>query len=318
MEQKIKIYEDEREILITKNVYLVQKCKFFEEVPFMNENDMTEGLNSILQMKYMGASEFEYDAIAHSTRRIRINRPFYKVFIFDMYKDKNGNSLKVFAPELFITNVMFIVNQLIENGFGLKVYCPLSDYLKDKELDSNFWWDIENDFYMFFNNTVQVIQAVDSHKVSSDDLDIFGKLSDKEKQDYYLQKHLLAPYSVWGHMKTSISNYLYDSKEDIYHIVFHDNIPLSIAIVEAMVIANISSSKVRLYKNDISLDFDKDSLPKETLVEKGIPMVNINEYYKKINEYINLYNSKLNEKDKEEKVCTVLTKKIPFYPSYRP
>lgn len=89
-------FGEDRNTLIQKRVRLVQSGHFRRNVDDIEKKDIN-GLDDIVGLDYMGSAEFEWDSLPKSLRRMTINKDFYKVFVFNQYKDENGNSLKVYA-----------------------------------------------------------------------------------------------------------------------------------------------------------------------------------------------------------------------------
>lgn len=126
--------------------WLVQSGEFREDI-----QEIT-GRNSIVCLNYMGSAEFEWGALPKSTRRMLTNIDFYDVFTFPHYVNPQGEPLMVYAPKMFIEHISEIVEGLATGKCHLKERCTLPEYLKGKETYNyaDFWWDIENDFYIFF------------------------------------------------------------------------------------------------------------------------------------------------------------------------
>lgn len=103
----------------------------------------------------MGSAEFELYALPKSTQRMLTNIEFYDVFEFPEYHNDKGEILMVYATRMFIEHISEIVHNLANGSLNdyLKQYCNLVDYLKGEKDCYNyadFWWDIQNDFYIFF------------------------------------------------------------------------------------------------------------------------------------------------------------------------
>lgn len=131
------------------------RCWLVQSGRFENNINEITGRNSIIDLNYMGAAEFEWGALPQSTQRMLTNIEFYDVFPFPQYINDKGEILMVYAPKMFIEHISEIVEDLASGKVNgrLKEWCNLPDYLKGKERGYNFadfWWDIENDFYIFF------------------------------------------------------------------------------------------------------------------------------------------------------------------------
>ncbi len=129
------------------------KCYLVQSGVFKGEIKEITGRNSIVYLNYMGGFEFERGALPESTQRMITNIDFYDVFTFSQYVNSKGEPLMVYAPKMFIEHISKIVEELAmgRNNY-LKKRCTLPEYLAGKKTYpyADFWWDIENDFYIFF------------------------------------------------------------------------------------------------------------------------------------------------------------------------
>lgn len=137
-----------------KNTLSKCRCRLIQSGKF-NENIVENtGIDSIIEFDYMGSTEFQFGALPQSLNRMLINIEFYDVIEFPQYVNSKGENLMVYAPIMFNKHVSQIVEELADGSLNsrLKEYCNLPDYLmSEKNSDcSDFWWDIENDFYIFF------------------------------------------------------------------------------------------------------------------------------------------------------------------------
>lgn len=207
----------ERDTLIQKEVRLVQSGHFKRNVDELDKKEIT-GLDDIVCLDYMGSAEFEWGSLPKSLRRMTINKDFYKVFVFNQYKDETGNSLKVYAPYIFFKNIQNIVDQLVISGDGLQEYCSLHRHIQKEEKNENdmyfdykdnrdFWWDIENDFFMFFDHTDKILQSMEALRKIK-----FGYERNKPKSalNRLYMELLTRPSTRYIDWNTSIKDYYYD------------------------------------------------------------------------------------------------------------
>ena len=305
---------EDRDVLIQKRVRLVQSGHFKKDIDELNKKDIN-GLDDIVSLDYMGSAEFEWGALPRSLRRMTINKDFYKVFVFNQYKDENGNSLKVYAPQVFYKNVQNIVNRLAEHGYGLQEYCSLSDHIqKDKKEDddtrfryidkSDFWWDIENDFFMFFEHTDKVLMAMDSLRKRK-----FGYERNVAKSALnrlymtIITRPNGARFMDWN---TSIKDYHYDENAQVHFVEFLENANLETILMEAMIIAKVDKGTVRFNINGIPFSINEDTALDTIINESGIDLVDSCTYSDKIDELIKEYNDSLKKKEKQKQLIYVL------------
>ena len=305
---------EDRDVLIQKRVRLVQSGHFKKDIDVLNKKDIN-GLDDIVSLDYMGSAEFEWGSLPRSLRRMTINKDFYKVFVFNQYRDENGNPLKVYAPQVFYKNVQNIVNRLAEHGYGLQEYCSLSDHIqKDKKEDddtrfryidkSDFWWDIENDFFMFFEHTDKVLMAMDSLRKRK-----FGYERNVAKSALnrlymtIITRPNGARFMDWN---TSIKDYHYDENAQVHFVEFLENANLETILMEAMIIAKVDKGTVRFNINGIPFSINEDTALDTIINESGIDLVDSCTYSDKIDELIKEYNDSLKKKEKQKQLIYVL------------
>lgn len=307
-------FGEDRDTLIQKRVRLVQSGHFRRNVDDIEKKDIN-GLDDIVGLDYMGSADFEWGSLPKSLRRMTINKDFYKVFVFNQYKDENGNSLKVYAPHVFFKNIQNIVDRLAVNGYGLQEYCSLHRHIQKEEKkeedtffgykdDRDFWWDIENDFFMFFEHTDKVLQAMDALRKRK-----FGYERNKAKSSLnrLYMKMLTRPntsrYIDWN---TSIKDYHYDKNAEVHFMEFLEDATLENIFMEAMIIAKVDKGTVVFNINGIPFSINKDSILDNIITENGINLVDSCTYSGKINELISQYNEEVQRKQKQTELVHVL------------
>jgi len=125
--------------------YLIQRAKF--------EKREGEGIDILLGFDYMGSAEFEWGALPKSLKRIRESKKKYIQFehIFENFEDKPIMVLCKIEDKEELPKVL---SQLADRELRLKEYCDLDAYLKGNKdyRTSDFWWDIENDYFFWRSN----------------------------------------------------------------------------------------------------------------------------------------------------------------------
>lgn len=166
--------------------YLVQSGRF-------NENfENNTGLYSIVNLYDMGAAEFEWGALPKSTQRMLTNIEFYEVFTFPEYKNAQGEPLMVYAPKMFIEHISAIVENLAKGqNLRLKARCDIPEYMEGKKRygQANFWWDVQNDFYVFFGEEkrdliLEAVRAMRERSINEVEVGDWDQLS-----EYYLEEN---------------------------------------------------------------------------------------------------------------------------------
>lgn len=153
---------------MTNNLLSRHKCWLIQTGQFKKGITEITGRKSIIDLNYMGSAEFEWGALPDSTRRMLTNIDFYEVFTFPEYKDIEENEMMVYAPIMFKEHISSIIHNLVEGSLNrdLQEPCYLLSYLNGKNSKFNkvnFWWDIENDFYIFFGEDKKEL-ILEAHK----------------------------------------------------------------------------------------------------------------------------------------------------------
>lgn len=155
---------------MTTKMNLIQRGTFNNNLPL---NKIT-GFDSICQLHYMGAAEYECGALPKSLKRIVKNSDSYE------FKKTKGSILRNYKKENLIIyysknnedsfNIEEYINLIKKNAKGnhyTKLSSGLEYYLRNNldentfdfswtKLDTvNFWWDIENDLFFFFGESKQ-------------------------------------------------------------------------------------------------------------------------------------------------------------------
>jgi hypothetical protein len=96
----------------------------------------------------MGSAEFEWGALPKSLKRIRENKIEYVEFEF-IFKNFEDTPIRVLCKESDKEILPKILVKLANKEIQLKEYCDLKESLRDYYNSSDFWWDIDNDFFFW-------------------------------------------------------------------------------------------------------------------------------------------------------------------------
>ena len=143
-----------------KRVYLVQSGKFR-----LNANPEKNALDKYINWTYMGAAEFEIGSdsefpntnnpLCIALKRMTKYEKEYEFFTIDSIKEYTTHPLVVYCRKEDIVTLVPIIKKMAQNkhqtkrgtGFYAHItYAPTDKFYSD----TNFWFDIENDFFMFF------------------------------------------------------------------------------------------------------------------------------------------------------------------------
>ncbi len=135
--------------------YLVQEGQFSREGEI-------EGMDSIIDWKYMGAAEFEFGALPESLKRIAKDLDEYTVFQ-TRYFSANHERLYYFCKKEQLEDVREVIKALRKNSScGILKRGIFFRLAFTKNVPWNFWWDVENDFFFFFGeeHAIEIRQAM--------------------------------------------------------------------------------------------------------------------------------------------------------------
>lgn len=142
-------------------LWLIQRGRFKD---VLREN--ITGIDSLLKFDYMGAAEFEFGALPKSLRRmIEANDGLYDFLEVTSVKDKDKNTARVYCKREETSAVIEAVKTLSRNDYGYKEAALMNKYIKegaesDDYFSCNFWWDIENDFFIVFGDEKQELLQI--------------------------------------------------------------------------------------------------------------------------------------------------------------
>lgn len=129
------------------NLWLIQTGKFKN----VEKADIT-GINSLISFTYMGSAEFEFGSLPQSLNRILDANREYGFIRVDDIKNQNGEAAYVYGIENKQDDLKAAVKHLSEDDYGYKEPANMESYIKGKQQYApiDFWWDIENDFFVIF------------------------------------------------------------------------------------------------------------------------------------------------------------------------
>jgi hypothetical protein len=123
--------------------YLIQRGRF-------ENRNFKKGIDSIINLDYMGSSEFEFGAIPESLGNIRKSINEY-TYLDMQVKDK---IITVFCKESQKSDVKIYLDQLAVNNMKLKEHSDFDNYIDPIHLKNrtDFWWDLQNDLMFWKKN----------------------------------------------------------------------------------------------------------------------------------------------------------------------
>jgi hypothetical protein len=132
--------------------------------------DEITGIDSLLNFHYMGSAEFEWGALPQSLRRIiEANQGLYDFVEIESIKDKESNTARVYCKREETSDAIESVKHLSKNDYGYKEFAGMNKYIKEGIENSyrvcNFWWDVENDFFVVFGDEKQELLQTAIYKM---------------------------------------------------------------------------------------------------------------------------------------------------------
>ena len=123
--------------------YLIQRAE-------IHDRDYKKGIDSIIELDYMGSAEFEFGAVQDSLAVIRENEAEYTYLDIPM----NGKVITVFCNSKQKQDIKTYLKELASGNMQLKERSEFDDCVNPSErkkqwqakhpLRTNFWWDLEN------------------------------------------------------------------------------------------------------------------------------------------------------------------------------
>lgn len=140
------------------SVYLIQRGKF-------QRRDFKQGIDSILSFDYMGSSEFEFGALGKSLKRVRDLAKDYIILELSL-NDKKPKNITVVCKKEDANEIPDILIKLSKEKIFLKERCDFYNYIYPEtkyasKSNTDFWWDIENDYFFFRQNNDFLAQFLD-------------------------------------------------------------------------------------------------------------------------------------------------------------
>ncbi len=256
--------DSERYNLISKNPWLIQSGYFKKGVANLKDEDIN-GIDDILNFNLMGSAEFDFGALPHSLCRMTINGDFYQVYTITKYHDKVGNPLKIYAPIIYKDKIIEYVAGLIENKYFLQESCYLRAYIeKGIKKGNEFWWDVENDYFIFFKHTDKILKAMEAFKKRH-----YGYPQNDFKIAYSSKKHLEFKQMV-SNYQLSIADYRSDSKNQIHFLKFSKYYSFLRILMDAFLIARVNKGEVRFNYNGFNFKINENTTLDDITKEYGI------------------------------------------------
>lgn len=250
-------------------------------------------------LRFYNSSVFKDVDRYKSLTRMVINRSLYKVYVFNEYKDKKGNPLKVYAPHVLFKKVQSMVRQFVDTAAGYKFKCFLYRHVDKNKCrlgrfdcysdDYTMWWDYTDDFFCFFEGAKEVLDAMEDIRKTRTEIKMPTPASLKRE---YINRLQVAKNK---YDNSTINTCNYDKLTKTYYIEFLDDADLEEAFMDAIVLAKTSGCTVEATKDGISHTITPDSVTDIIVSENGVDMVDSNTYSERIADLVTQHKNVLNE-----------------------
>jgi hypothetical protein len=127
-----------------KKTYLLQRGT-------IEDRDYKTGFDSIVNLGYMGAAEYEFGAIHESLQRIRKNVNNFTYLDVPIF----GKTITVFCDDSQKSEIKVLLTKLGNGEINTKGVSYFNHYVNPSEhdiswqkkhpLEVDFWWDLDND-----------------------------------------------------------------------------------------------------------------------------------------------------------------------------
>jgi hypothetical protein len=141
--------------------WLVQRSKWKDDLLIEDVN----GFDSLMDfIDLMGAAEFEFGRLPASLKRMTKHKKEYDFIKMLKRKDSLGQQMYIYCNKENSEEYKKYVRKLIKDNYSTKLYNGLYDYMNSditiiKNKKTDFWWDVEHDFFIFFgDNKIEYIK----------------------------------------------------------------------------------------------------------------------------------------------------------------
>ena len=117
----------------------MSKFRLIQRGKFRESGTTLTGSNGVVNLDYMGSSEFEWGAIPKAYRRLMYHFSEYEIIHTGIYTPEK-DELLVFCKKKSAENVVQSIKEFISNPYHLKEYSQLELVPTSKKNDTS-WWD---------------------------------------------------------------------------------------------------------------------------------------------------------------------------------
>lgn len=126
--------------------YLIQRGTFND---LKGKYSGLTGKDGLIDLDYMGSSEFEWGAIPKAYRRIMGQKDDYIFHYCNTIKDYKGKILVIYCKKEYAETIEKEIKNFIDKHYSLKEYCTLEDHIKGPSrwntysIKKDFFWCID-------------------------------------------------------------------------------------------------------------------------------------------------------------------------------
>ncbi|WP_099467788.1 hypothetical protein [Konateibacter massiliensis] len=165
------------------NFYLIQRGSFKE---LNNDYEGLTGRNGLIDLDYMGSSEFEWGAIPKAYRRIMGNRENYIFYYCHDIKDYRGKILVIFCKKENAEAIEEELKRYIKEHYHLKEFCTLHAHLEGSKKNRMNEYQIGKDFFW----CIDIGEDISDWMAwfGMDKLTVFKNMIDKDYNEWWMKK----------------------------------------------------------------------------------------------------------------------------------
>lgn len=143
------------------------------------------GREGLVDLDYMGSSEFEWGAIPHAFIRIMGEKEKYIFHYCNSIKDYKGKILVIFCKKEYADDIKKEMKKYIKEHYRLQEFCTIHAHLEGKDKNSLNEYQIKKDFFWCIDKSATGDWIA---WFGMDKLTPFKKVIDKDYNEWWMKK----------------------------------------------------------------------------------------------------------------------------------
>ncbi len=175
-----------------KNYLEKARCRSIVSGSFRKDVEEIKDINSIVELYNIYLPPKSWNSYA-CVRKMLVNIELYQVFTVPHITNSEGEMLLVYAPVIFREHILKIIQKLAKGRVWIDgEVCTFGDVVNGKEAKiypfsdaPDFWWDLDNAFYMFFGDNYAKLIIEAQKKMREDSREELEVIDWDELSEYY-------------------------------------------------------------------------------------------------------------------------------------